>query len=290
MKLSVKPQEHFWPNWVEVILQRYAFAVEFDGRAYKGWQTQQAGVISVQETLEQAISRVANHPVAVHGAGRTDAGVHAAGMIAHFDSAAPRTIRNWLMGINSCLPESICLRWIQPVDDSFHARFKATSRRYNYIIYNHPVRSSLLAGRATWHYHPLNVDDMALAASSLVGVHDFNAYRSVACQSNRPVRDVHFLHVEQQGPLIRLDIQADGFLHHMVRNIAGVLMAIGEGKAPVSWAAEVLAGRDRTLGGVTASPDGLYFVHAGYDLPGVTLPREVLGPSWLAAWPLSKDC
>ena len=177
-------------------MQRYAFAVEFDGRAYKGWQTQQAGVISVQETLEQAISRVANHPVAVHGAGRTDAGVHAAGMIAHFDSAAPRTIRNWLMGINSCLPESICLRWIQPVDDSFHARFKATSRRYNYIIYNHPVRSSLLAGRATWHYHPLNVDDMALAAASLVGVHDFNAYRSVACQSNRPVRDVHFLHVE----------------------------------------------------------------------------------------------
>ncbi len=267
-------------------LQRYAIAVEFDGRAYKGWQTQQAGVVSVQETLERAIGRVANHVVQVHGAGRTDAGVHASGMIAHFDSDAVRTEHNWLMGVNTCLPETISLRWIKPVASSFHARFQAISRRYNYIIYNHPRRSSLLAGRATWHHQPLDVMVMAKAAEALVGVHDFNAYRSVACQSNRPVRDVHFLKVQRQGPLIRLDIQADGFLHHMVRNIAGVLMAIGEGKASVDWAAEVLAGRDRTLGGVTAAPDGLYFVHAGYAKEAGIATTEPLGPLWLSAWPL----
>lgn len=267
--------------------RRYAIGVEFDGRAFRGWQTQQAGVPSVQLTLEQAIARVANHPVVVHAAGRTDAGVHGSGMIAHFDSPSPRSERSWLMGVNTLLPESIALRWIRPVDDGFHARFKAIARRYHYVIYNHPRRSSLLAGRATWHYHPLDLAPMQAAAQALVGVHDFSAFRAVACQSNRPVRDVHFLHLEQRGPLIRLDIQADGFLHHMVRNIAGVLMAIGQGKAGPSWAAEVLASRDRTLGGVTASPDGLYFVNALYP-EQFALPREpVLGPLWLAGWPVS---
>lgn len=267
--------------------RRYAIGVEFDGRAFRGWQTQQAGVPSVQLTLEQAIARVANHPVVVHAAGRTDAGVHGSGMIAHFDSPSPRSERSWLMGVNTLLPESIALRWIQPVDDGFHARFKAIARRYHYVIYNHPRRSSLLAGRATWHYHPLDLARMQAAAQALVGVHDFSAFRAVACQSNRPVRDVHFLRLEQRGPLIRLDIQADGFLHHMVRNIAGVLMAIGQGKAEPSWAADVLASRDRTLGGVTAAPDGLYFVNALYP-EQFALPREpVLGPLWLAGWPVS---
>lgn len=264
---------------------RYAIGIEFDGRAFRGWQTQQAGVPSVQETLERAIARVANHPVHVHGAGRTDAGVHATGMIAHFDSPSPRSERSWLMGVNTLLPASVGLRWIQPVPDSFHARFQAVARRYNYLIYNHPRRPALMAGKVSWHYAPLDLARMQAAARTLVGVHDFSAYRSVACQSNRPVRDVHCLHVEQAGPLIRLDIQADGFLHHMVRNIAGVLMAIGEGKAAPSWAAEVLASRDRTQGGVTAPPDGLYFINALYPA-GVTLPREPLGPFWLANWPL----
>lgn len=264
--------------------RRYAIGVEYDGRAFRGWQTQQAGVISVQETLERAVSHVANHPVIIHAAGRTDAGVHASGMIAHFDSVAVRNERNWLMGVNTALPEGIALRWIQPIADGFHARFKAVARRYHYVIYNHPRRSSLLAGRVTWHYHPLDLARMQEAARHLVGVHDFSAFRAVACQSNRPVRDVHFIHLDQRGPLIRLDIQADGFLHHMVRNIAGVLMTIGQGKAEPAWAAEVLASRDRTLGGVTASPDGLYFVDAHYP-PEFTLPREPLGPLWLAAWP-----
>lgn len=263
--------------------RRHAIGVEFDGRAFRGWQTQQPGVVSVQETLEQAIGKVANHPVIVHAAGRTDAGVHASGMIAHFDSPSPRSERSWLMGVNTLLPESIALRWIRPVDDGFHARFKAVARRYHYVIYNHPRRSSLLAGRVTWHYHPLDVARMQAAAAHLVGVHDFSAFRAVACQSNRPVRDVHFIRLEQRGPLIRLDIQADGFLHHMVRNIVGVLLRIGQGEVEPSWAAEVLASRDRTQGGITAPAAGLYFVDAHYP-PGYELPREPVGPLWLSAW------
>ncbi|WP_340674945.1 tRNA pseudouridine(38-40) synthase TruA [Paraperlucidibaca sp.] len=264
--------------------QRYAIGIEFDGRFYRGWQTQQVGVASVQATLEAALSKVANHPVIVHGAGRTDAGVHASGMIAHFNSPSTRTERNWLMGVNTCLPESITLRWLTPIRDDFHARFQATARRYHYIIYNHPRRSSHLTGRATWHYHALNAERMHEAAQHLVGVHDFSAYRAVACQSNRPVRDVHFINIERRGPLIRLDIQADGFLHHMVRNIVGVLLAIGQGDAEPVWAAEVLASGDRSAGGITAAPDGLYFVDAHYP---DALPRETLGPSWLSAWPIA---
>lgn len=265
-------------------MTRYAIAVEFDGRAFRGWQTQQAGIPSVQLALEQAVSKVANHAVIVHGAGRTDAGVHGSGMIAHFDSDSLRTEHNWLMGINTLLPEAISVRWIKPVSENFHARFKAVARRYHYVIYNHPRRSSLLAGRATWHHAVLDLKPMQQAAQALVGVHDFSAYRAVSCQSKRPVRDVHFLTLAQRGPLLRLDIQADGFLHHMVRNIVGVLLAIGEGRAAPEWAAEVLASGDRTQGGITAPPDGLYFVDAHYPAE-FDLPRDIPGPLWLSAWP-----
>lgn len=264
-------------------MTRWALGVEFDGRAFRGWQTQQPGVASVQEVLEAAISRVANHRVVVHGAGRTDAGVHGSGMVAHFDSDARRSEHNWLMGINTLLPETIAVRWIQPVSSEFHARFKAVARRYHYFVHNHPRRSALLAGRVTWHRAPLDLARMQLAADSLVGVHDFSAYRAVACQSRRPVRDVHFLRFSQRGDLIRLDIQADGFLHHMVRNIMGVLLAVGDGRAGTGWAGEVLAAGDRTRAGVTAPPDGLYFVQAHYP-PRFTLPAVMIGPAWAAGW------
>lgn len=262
---------------------RWVVCVEFDGRAFRGWQTQQAGVISVQETLEAAISRVANHKVIVHGAGRTDAGVHASGMIAHFDSIALRSEHNWLMGINTLLPESIAVRWIQAISTDFHARFKAVARRYHYFIHNHPRRSALLAGRATQHRAVLDVKRMQAAANALVGVHDFSAYRAVACQSKRPVRDVHFIRLSRRGDLIRLDIQADGFLHHMVRNIMGVLLAIGDGRVDIEWAGQVLASADRTQAGITAPPDGLYFVDAHYPAE-FALPRDSIGPLWAAAW------
>jgi tRNA pseudouridine38-40 synthase len=260
---------------------RYAIGIDFNGRGYRGWQTQQPGVKSVQETLERAVGRVADHPVAVVAAGRTDAGVHGAGMIAHFDSDAVRNERSWLLGVNTQLPEDIALRWITPVSDEFHARFRAVARRYRYVIYNHPLRSSLLAGMVTWHYHALDLSRMQEAARHLVGKHDFSSFRAIGCQARHPHRDVHFLTLVQKGPLIVLDIQADGFLHHMVRNIAGVLMAIGQGKAEPEWAREVLAARDRTLGGVTAPPDGLYFVDALYPEP-FRLPRDPLGPAFLA--------
>ncbi len=259
---------------------RIAMGLDYNGQHYRGWQTQQDGVVSVQETLEKALARVADHPVIVHAAGRTDAGVHGAGMIAHFDTDSVRPERAWLMGVNTYLPKDIALRWVQPVSDDFHARFKATARRYRYVIYNHARRSSLLAGMVTWHYHPLDLARMQEAARHLVGVHNFQSFRAVACQSNNPVRNVHWLRLTQRGPLIVLDIQADGFLHHMVRNIAGVLMAIGQGKQEPGWAAEVLAAQDRTLGGVTAPPDGLYFVDVQYP-EQFLLPREPLGPVWL---------
>lgn len=274
---------------------RLAIGVDFNGRAYRGWQTQQPGVRSVQETLEKAIARVADQPVTVIAAGRTDAGVHASGMVAHFDTEAVRTERSWLLGVNTQLPEDIALRWITPVSDEFHARFRAVARRYRYLIYNHPLRSSLLAGMATWHYHALDVGRMRAAAVHLVGRHDFSAFRAIGCQARQPVRDVQFLTIEQSGPLIVLDIQADGFLHHMVRNIAGVLMAIGQGKAEPEWARGVLATRDRTLGGVTAPADGLYFVDALYPAH-FTLPKEPPGPAFLAgivgasAAPDGVDC
>ena len=259
---------------------RIAIGVDFNGQHYRGWQTQQPGVKSVQETLERAIAAVANHPVIVHGAGRTDAGVHGAGMVAHFDTESVRSDRNWMLGINRHLPEDIALRWVAPVSDEFHARFKAVARRYRYVIYNHPFRSSQLAGQVTWHYHPLDLGRMQVAARYLVGRHDFTSFRAVACQAPRPERDVHFIELRQKGTLIVIDIQADGFLHHMVRNIAGVLMAIGQGKAEPEWAQEVLLARDRTLGGVTAPPDGLYFVDVLYPEQFV-LPKEPLGPLFL---------
>ncbi len=259
---------------------RFAIGIDYDGSNYRGWQTQQEGVPSVQLTLETALSRIANHPIQVHAAGRTDAGVHASGMVAHFDTTAIRGHKNWLLGTNTLLPFDIALRWLHPVSDDFHARFKAVARRYRYVIFNSAQRSSLLAGKVTWHYHPLNLERMKKAAQYLVGVHDFHSFRAVGCQARNPVRHVHFLKLYQSGSLIVLDIQADGFLHHMVRNIAGVLMAIGEGKAEPEWVQDILAAKDRTQGGVTASGSGLYFADALYP-PEFNLPKEAIGPLWL---------
>lgn len=259
---------------------RFALGIDYEGTHYRGWQTQQEGVPSIQSTIEDVLSRIADHPVIIHAAGRTDAGVHASGMVAHFDTHAIRGHKSWLLGSNTWLPKDIALRWIHPVSEDFHARFKAVARRYRYIIFNSGQRSSQLAGKVTWHYHPLNFERMKIAANYLVGQHNFNSFRAVGCQSRNPNRHVHFLNLTKRGSLIILDIQADGFLHHMVRNIAGVLMAIGEGKAEPEWVQELLRVQDRTQGGVTASGSGLYFVDALYP-PEFELPKEPLGPLWL---------
>ncbi len=242
---------------------RVAMGVEYDGTAYHGWQMQD-DVVTVQQRLEEALSKVANHPVIVHCAGRTDTGVHGLGQVIHFDSNAVRTPRNWILGCNVNLPHDINISWAQPVSGEFHARFSAVSRSYRYIILNRMTRSAIWRDRAVWIHRPLDEERMAEAARFLVGTHDFSSYRALGCQAKSPVRTVTELSVRRDGDQITIEISADGFLHHMVRNIAGVLMAIGEGDRPVEWAQEVLEYRDRTLGGVTAPPQGLYLLRVGY--------------------------
>ena len=261
-------------------MQRYALGIEFNGVNYRGWQTQQVGIASVQQTLEQALARVANHAVIVHAAGRTDAGVHASNMVVHFDSASIRPERGWIMGTNALLPNDIAVRWIKPMPDTFHARFKAISRRYRYVLFNHPYRPALLAGQVTHIYQPLDITKMQAAAAKLVGTHDFSSFRAVACQSNQPVRHVTHCRLIQHGHYLVLDIQADGFLHHMVRNIMGCLLEIGQNMYSIDHIDEIFAAEDRQAAGVTAPPDGLYFIHADYP-EQFELPKMPLGPHWL---------
>ena len=251
---------------------RYALTVEYDGSQFNGWQVQK-GVPTVQDTLEAALSRVANHRVRVTGAGRTDTGVHATGQVAHFDSASPRSLRSWLKGANTLLPQGASILSVSPVGSNFHARFSATGRAYRYVIFNRPVAPTFLRSRVTWEYKPLDVSRMRAAAAFLVGQHDFNAYRAVACQSEGSIRELRCLRVSASGQWIWVDAEAESFLQHMVRNIVGVLLAVGAGEKEPTWAGEVLNSRDRASGGVTAPPDGLYFAGASYptsyELPTV---------------------
>lgn len=256
---------------------KIALGVEYDGSGYCGWQVQD-GAPTVQARVEQALSRVADHPVRVVCAGRTDTGVHAVGQVAHFESDAPRTPRAWVFGGNANLPEDISITWAQPVPDDFHARFSATARRYRYLIFNRPVRPACLRRRVSWDYRPLDEARMSAAAVSLVGEHDFSSYRALACQAKSPVRTVHRLDIARTGEVISIDIAANAFLHHMVRNIAGVLMAIGAGEREPAWAREVLELRDRTRGGVTAPPHGLYLAGVEYPERFAVPPPSALPP------------
>lgn len=245
-------------------MARFAIGIAYDGSGYMGWQRQHHGA-SVQAMVERAVSKVADTGVEVICAGRTDAGVHATQQVAHFDTAAERPLHGWLRGINSNLPGDIAVQWIRPVAEDFHARFSATGRSYRYVIYTHPVRPALHRNRVAWTYRTLAVAPMQQAAPALLGEHDFSAFRAVACQAKHPVREIRRITLEQHGAYIYLDINANAFLHHMVRNIAGVLMAIGAGEQPPAWCREVLEARDRTQGGVTAPGEGLYFT--GVDYP-----------------------
>lgn len=243
---------------------RYAAVVEYDGRPFCGWQ-RQSHAPSVQACVEQALSYVAAESITVQCAGRTDTGVHALGQVIHFDSEAERSLRSWLLGVNSNLPEGVAIRRIQPVSEDFHARFSARARSYRYVIINQDTRPALLAGKATWCIKPLAVERMQQAASSLLGEHDFTSFRALACQAHTPIRTLHEFRVRREGSLVILDVMANAFLHHMVRNLAGVLMQIGSAEREVSWAAELLQQRDRSQAGVTAKPDGLYFLAVQYD-------------------------
>jgi tRNA pseudouridine38-40 synthase len=251
---------------------RIAMGVEYDGSAFHGWQAQ-GDVPTVQETLEAAIARVADHPLRVQCAGRTDAGVHAIAQVVHFDTDAERQERSWVLGCNVNLPEQVNVLWARPVSPDFSARYSALSRSYRYEILNRPVRSALASRRAVWFHPPLDAERMHRAGQALVGEHDFSSYRAQGCQAKSPVRQVRSLCVSRHQERVLLEITANAFLHHMVRNIAGVLMAIGRGDRPESWAGEVLALRNRALGGITAPPEGLY-------LAGVEYPPAFGLPGW----------
>jgi tRNA pseudouridine38-40 synthase len=249
---------------------RFAMGVEYDGSAFHGWQRQH-GARTAQEALEQAVSAVADHQVGLRCAGRTDAGVHALEQVVHFDSRARRSDRSWLLGTNANLPGDVSVLWVRPVQPDFHARFSAVARHYRYLILSQPTRPALLRRRAVWTHYPLRLDLMRQAAHYLVGEHDFSSFRALGCQAKSPVRRIHYLDLSEQRGLFQLSIGANGFLHHMVRNIAGVLMSVGRGEAPPYWVRDLLQVRDRTQGGITAPPHGLYLVRADYparfDLP-----------------------
>jgi len=242
---------------------RLAGGLEYDGSQFLGWQIQ-AQEPTVQACVERALSLVADHQVSVTASGRTDTGVHALEQVIHFESDASRDTRSWVLGMNSQLPNGVSGLWMQSVDEDFNARFSAYSRRYRYVILNRQVRPALDAGRVTWCRTPLDAESMNLAAQALKGEHDFSAFRARGCQARHPVREVHEISVRRHGPFVIMDITANAFLYHMVRNIAGSLMAVGKGGASPGWLAEVLQARDRDAAGVTAAADGLYFVKARY--------------------------
>lgn len=269
-------------------ISRIALGVEYMGARYRGWQRQQAGVPSVQETLENALSRVAAEPVRLSCAGRTDASVHASGQVVHFDTCVDRPLHAWILGTNANLPKDISVAWAKPMPAHFDARFSAVARRYRYVIYNDPIRPAHLAEGVTWNHRPLDVERMREAARALVGTHDFTSFRAQQCQAKSPIKTVHHLQVLTFGCFIVLDIRANAFLHHMVRNIAGVLMTIGAGERPVAWAAQVLDAQSRKAGGVTAHPYGLYLVKVEYP-EEFELPARYLGPHFLSALPDVAD-
>lgn len=285
LEMSAEPSANIAKNNTagdNLVTGRVALCLSYNGAKYHGWQAQKSGIPTVQQCLEKALTKVANHSVTVICAGRTDASVHASHQVIHFETSAMRSQRAWVFGCNANLPDDISVSWAGVVDVSFHARFSATSRRYHYVIYNHPIRPTSFNGEMTWTHYPLDETKMHQAAQSLVGKHDFSSFRAVGCQANSPVRELEFVNVQRFSDIILIDIKGNAFLHHMVRNIAGVLIAIGCGKQDVDWCHEVLQLRDRTMADVTASPFGLYLTHVGYP-HNCNIPQSSGAPSLIQA-------
>jgi tRNA pseudouridine38-40 synthase len=248
---------------------RLALGISYNGHAYQGWQSQLSGK-TVQDQLELALSKFSSHKVSTLCAGRTDAGVHGLMQVAHFDTRLERPTSSWVRGTNSHLPRDIAVQWAQPVPDEFHCRASALSRRYTYVLLESPVRPSVDNGRVGWVFSRLDLTTMQQASAHLLGQHDFTSFRASACQALTPVKTLHSLDISRHGSYWRFDFEADAFLHHMIRNILGCLLLVGQGKRPPQWLHEVLLERNRDAAAPTFSPDGLYF----------------LGPRYAAHWGL----
>ena len=246
---------------------RIALGIEYDGSAFAGWQIQTGNIHTVQATLEKALSKLADEQILqCQVAGRTDSGVHATEQVIHFETKVIRSPRSWVLGSNRYLTrQDISVLWAHPVNNDFHARFSAQRRRYRYIILAREIRPSFLKKQVAWFRGSLDLERMQKAAKFFEGEHDFDSYRTVHCQAKSPIKTVYFLNISQRGEYFFIDIEANSFLHHMVRNIAGVLLKIGSGEAEAKWAKEVLEAKDRTKGGKTAPSEGLYLTNVTYD-------------------------
>jgi tRNA pseudouridine38-40 synthase len=264
-------------------LRRIALGLQYDGTPWQGWQTQPHRQ-TVQDSLEQALAKFCQCPLATTCAGRTDAGVHALGQVVHFDTEVSREPFSWVRGVNALLPPSIAVRWATEVEGGelgFHARFSATARTYHYLIYNHPVRAPLWAGRAGWVFRPLDADAMHAAAQVLLGEHDFSAFRAAECQAASPQRTLYAAQVVRRQDTLIVTLRANAFLQHMVRNIVGSLIQVGNGNRPIGWIGDLLATRDRELAAPTFSPDGLYLAKVDYDARWALPAEDALAPPWL---------
>jgi tRNA pseudouridine38-40 synthase len=260
-------------------IMKIAIGIEYDGSRFHGWQSQPSGE-TVQDHLERALAAIAGETLRLAAAGRTDAGVHALAQVAHFETAAARPTSAWVRGVNTLLPQTVAVQWAVPVADDFHARYSAVSRSYRYVLYNHPVRPALHHGRVGWFHAPLDPAAMRAAAAHLAGEHDFSAFRSSECQAKSPVRNLRTCAIHQRGPYLSFELTANGFLHHMVRNIVGCLVHIGKGRQPPGWMGEVLSSRDRNQAAPTFAPDGLYLTAVEYapawNLPEFSLRTSIL--------------
>ncbi len=275
-------------------MKRIVLGVQYDGRPWQGWQSQPGGQ-TVQDCLEMALHKIALHPVKVACAGRTDAGVHALEQVVHFDTGADRPVASWVRGVNAYLPESIAVRWssviavpenainhkTDPASLEFHSRFSAIARTYHYVLYNHPVRSPILAGRVGWVFRPLDEQRMRDAAQHLLGEHDFSTFRASSCQAKTPVKHMYEVAIQRQGNLIFITLHANAFLHHMVRNIVGSLIAVGVGNQEAEWIADILSDKNRARAAPTFMPDGLYLARVDYD-PAWSLPQQVTAANWFS--------
>jgi tRNA pseudouridine38-40 synthase len=258
---------------------RVALGLSYEGGRYEGWQSQPSGN-TVQDQLEQALSRFGDEPIRTLCAGRTDAGVHALMQVVHFDTTAERAENGWVRGPNSLLPPGIAVQWARHMSPEFHCRTHALGRRYAYVLLQSPVRPSIDAGRVGWVFHSLDQAAMETAAGQLIGEHDFSSFRAAQCQSHTPVKTLRRIQINRRGAYWRFDFEANAFLHHMVRNLMGCLIQVGQGLRPADSMTQVLAARDRRAAAPTFSPDGLYFLGPVYDARW-GLPERTPAYDWL---------